>query len=473
MPAAIGTHTEHNDPNQDRCLMTPPDRPASVFARITAWDFSLGTYLALAFTVLTLLITLTLSQIIGRSALEEVKASTGDRLARLADLTAEQLDRGMFERYRDAQIMVALRELTGPAASTAEKRQLLNRMQKTYPDYAWIGITDAEGKVLVATSGLLEGLSVGSRPWFIDALNGQYVGDVHEAVLLASLRDNPSGDPMRFIDIAFPYQTPAGDLGGVLGIHLSWQWAEEVKRSVVQPIQDEHQVQAMILSKDNLVLLGPPDLLGTQLELESLSRMAAGNQGYALETWPDGQEYLVGYRQSDGHGDYPGLGWRILTRQASAEALMPATELQRKIIVAGAGTALLFSLFGLVAARRITRPLRAVVAAARGFQAGSAEFSVPDKGYREVRRMGAALSGLVAELVAKEAQVRELNRNLEDRVRSRTEQLAEALRGVRAREARIRTDSGDFPGRFHRDESRWVDPGLECPGCGHVRLESE
>ena len=66
-----------------------------------------------------------------------------------------------------------------------------------------LGVADPEGTVLQATSGMLAGRSVAQRDWFIAARERVYVGDVHEAKLLATmLPAQPSGEPTRFIDFA-------------------------------------------------------------------------------------------------------------------------------------------------------------------------------------------------------------------------------------------------------------------------------
>src|SRR4029078_345256 len=87
----------------------------------------------------------------------------------------------------------------------AELRRALEQLQSTFSDLAWIGFADVDGKVVGATGGLLAGKSVAARPWFKEGLQRLAIGDVHEAVLLASLlgqREN--GEPYRFVDLAFP-----------------------------------------------------------------------------------------------------------------------------------------------------------------------------------------------------------------------------------------------------------------------------
>ncbi|MFT6431124.1 MAG: hypothetical protein ACJAXR_000122 [Halopseudomonas sp.] len=42
-----------------------------------------------------------------------------------------------------------------------------------------------------------------SRAAILDAINGLFIGDVHEAVLLEKLLPNPTGETMKFVDISW------------------------------------------------------------------------------------------------------------------------------------------------------------------------------------------------------------------------------------------------------------------------------
>ena len=190
----------------------------------------LGTWLALAFTLLSAVLTLLLVEVVDRASTAQVKSSIGAGLGEMAMQTADKLDRGMYERFREVRLMARRSDLISPVASQAERRRILADMQSTYGYYEWIGLAALDGTVLVEARGLLEGKNVAKRPWFINAQKGIYVGDVHEAVLLAKLLPVQEGEPRRFVDVAFPYLDANGQPAGVLGAHLSWEWARDVEQ---------------------------------------------------------------------------------------------------------------------------------------------------------------------------------------------------------------------------------------------------
>jgi len=396
------------------------------------------TRLVASFAGMTILLTLILVEAVGVLASRQLKNDIGKNLSELAFQTVDKLDRSMYERYREVQLMAARPELADARIPAERKRAMLETMQSTYPYYAWLGIADNQGKVLVSAKKMLEGADVSQRPWFVNAYKNIYLNDVHDAVLLAKLLPNPTNEPKRFFDVAFPYRAENGETAGVFGIHLSWQWASEVEKSVLRPVADRSKVEALIVARDSTVLLGPPELLGQKLELPSLAE-ARRQTGFLSEQWRDGKQYLVGFSQSHGYASYPGFGWTVLVRQNLEDAYLPVAQLQRQIFIGGLLIAALFSLFGLFLSKRMAAPLRLIAESAGKIEAGEGKaISEIAHGYREVDVMTRALNSLLGKLNANEASLKELNLSLERRVAERTAELERAHDAMQASEERIR-----------------------------------
>lgn len=395
---------------------------------------SLGAWLALAFTVLSVLLTLLLTMLGERTASTEVRENIGANLAELANQSTLRLDRSMFTRYREVRLLA--NRLDGEL-DLEEARTEIDSLQRSYPHYAWIGLTDPAGRVLVASQKMLEGADVSARPWFSDALRDKAMNDVHAARLLAKLLGSSGEDPPRFVDIAFALRDSSGQITGVLGVHLSWEWASELQQTIFVSVGRSRTVEPLIVSHTGEVLLGPADVQGKVLRLPSLDAAGRNENGYTRETWPDGKEYLVGYSSDRGFDAYPGLGWRVLVRQSLQEAYAPVDQMHRRLLTGGLVAALLFSLLGWGIARLITRPLLDLTDAAQGIEAGYAVRVPPAQAYAEVAILGKALNSLVKKQQESEAELRQLNVSLERRVHERTAAMQEALERATASEERI------------------------------------
>ena len=397
---------------------------------------SLGALLAMAFTLLSVALTVLLTAYSDRAATRSIRESIGNNLAELAHQTTARLDRSMFGRYREVRLMAGrIADNPQPLAVRFE----LDSLQESYPRYAWIGMTDLNGRVVAATRGLLEGADVSQRPWFSNALKNIHVGDVHDALLLSKLLGANEREPLRFVDFAFPLKDASGQITGVLGAHLSWQWAKDIQESIFLPGRDDRTVEPLIVSSEGTVLLGPPDLLNKKLDLPSLKAASGQSSGYVREIWPDGHDYLVGYSHDEGFDAYPGLGWRVLVRQRTDEAFAPVDQVHQRLLMVGAALAVVFSLIGWLLARRITRPLHDLVDVARGIEAGYAVRARTEGVYTEGATLGRAFNSLIEQLQRNEAEVRQLNVSLERRVAERTAAIEDALDRLYDSEARVQT----------------------------------
>jgi diguanylate cyclase (GGDEF)-like protein len=390
--------------------------------------WSLQTQLAVILTALTLGAVAAIGLVVDHVATRELTLSISREMRELAAQMRDKLDRSMFERYRDLSIVAALDPLIAPALRDQNRRAHLANLQRTYPDYAWIGYTDRTGKVLAATGGLLEGADVSERPWFTGAIAGPFVGDVHKAVLLEKLLTNPDPSaPLRFVDVAMPLKDTDGALIGTVGAHLSWSWAAGIKTSLLAADHIADGVEILVLSGDGDVLLGDPRLEGQHLELASVAAAQRGETGVTEETWPDGVAYLTGYSRARGFRDYPGLGWIVLARQPVEFALHPVHIVERLILAGGLATSLLFCLMGIWIARRVAAPLVRLGAAATAIGADSRVQDIPAVGgFAEVRTLAAALRAMLARLGQKQIELEEANATLESRVDERTAALTQS-----------------------------------------------
>ncbi|MFC4160782.1 sensor domain-containing diguanylate cyclase [Chitinimonas lacunae] len=392
-----------------------PVRPTPPRLSMVFW---LSLSAAFAVLVTSALLGTVISLYVERYAREQA----GNNLIQLGWQMSEALDQGMAERYEDIETLAQVARDAEPAAI----RPLLEQLHDSFPHYAWIGFAAPDGRVLAANGGLLEGADVSSRPWHKAGLVRNFVGDVHPAVLLAKKLPSQT-EPWRFVDVAIPLRSSQGELRGVLGAHLSWNWAGDVSRELVEPALREHGAQALVLRADGTVLLGPGAESEQRLPLPDTVR--ARQRTVTREIDGQGRAMLTAYMPTRGHGRYPGLGWIVMVRQSEAIALADFHNVRRQALAAGLVAILLIAGGAVLGGRRLARPLDRLTAAIVRHQAGQRDPPIPYcDDYREVHLLSRALIDLDLRERQQSESLNALNADLERRIDDRTTALAEANR---------------------------------------------
>ena len=363
---------------------------------------SLVAQISYAFALVSLVLSVILSYYAANISREQIEREQGASFVRRAQNIVDVLNRSMFERYREMQIVASLDDIRDPLVSIDKKRIILEKLQHNFNAYAWIGICDVQGKGVVGTSKYLEGKDLSMRPWCTKGREKPFVGDVHDALMLAKLIPHPNEDKFYLVDVAAPIHDAAGVLQGVLCGHIFWKWAEEMLDS-----KQAAGIEILLLSKTGLVLAGP------EAERSALSALAPHTwqvinaihdkqtigDDYLLDTWKNGKRYLVGHAHDAGYRDYPGLAWIAVVRQDAEQAFAPARALQRRILWVGLALGMLFMLIGAVMARRIAHPITLIAQAADRVVEGTLEYDAPaDAGNGEVGHLSLAIHTMVKHL---------------------------------------------------------------------------
>lgn len=346
----------------------------------------------------------------------------------------ERLDRELYERWRDMQVLALTKTFTNPDVSVDIQRDMLNNVQDNYDYYAWIGFVTPDGVVRAATRGLLEGEVVDGRPWFIEGIKGIFFGDLHEAVLLQDQLSPGGLETLRFLDVAAPVYRD-GELVGVLGAHLSWYdisaFIARLNDTNDSPDWLSADSEVLVLSGDGYVIMDTlpetPDSPYAINMPEALQRSAAPLA--RILHWPDGETYLTGYACSTGLKDFSGLGYCIVARQTQAAALRPVVQLQTSILGAGLVALGVYALFSYGILTALLRPLQQIVEGIVRLRSGEANIKLPVYTSRdEIGILSRALDDALSTLNQRNVELVIVNESLEKRVRERTDALERRAR---------------------------------------------
>ncbi len=388
----------------------PIRAPGSFRGRLTLW-----------FGGLSLATLLSVGLYVGQIATRELADFGGQALYISARSAADLLAANLQERDQEIRLLRQTRALTHGNLRDPELGQALTLRKQTHDEYAWIGITDPQGRVLQATDGLLVGLQVDQRLWFQQARQGAYTGDVHEAVLLAKkFPQRVANEPLRFIDFAAPILDENGRLRGVLGAHAHWSWVTNTVERVIADDAAGRQVEVLIADRAGRILY-PFVLLGQQLPLRQQPQAT-----HEVIRWDDGKAYLTSMTEVNAQTSTP-LGWRIVLRQPLDVALEPVHLLRRQLLLLGLAVAVLFAWLAYRLAARMSRPIEQLAQAMRGIERGERTPVFPEDGQLdEIRQLSSSIRAMTTSVLRHELELEALNASLEQQVRERTEALSKA-----------------------------------------------
>ncbi len=380
--------------------------------------------LALWFGGLSLLTLLSVGLYIGRLATQQIAVTAGQSVHATALTAANLLAANLRERELEIALLSQEPHFVRGDLAHPDILRSLELRKKTRSEFAWLGVADANGNVVQASGGMLQGLSVGKRPWFAAALQGVYTGDVHEAVLLAKLLPSQaSGEPLRFIDFAAPIKNKDGLVVGVIGAHGHWRWVTETVQAAADRMGSESRSEILILDKRGAVLY-PQSLVG----LSQLPEGMPTQQAYATVAWGDGRDYLTSQVAVDARTQND-LGWRIVVRQPLETALQPLYTLRNRLVVLGVFATLVFALVALRLARSVSQPIEQLATAARQIERREAAPQYPQAtGVREVVQLSQSMQSMTQSLLQREHELQTLNQTLEQQVQQRTAALEAANR---------------------------------------------
>ena len=379
---------------------------------------------ALSFSCLSLVTLISVGLYVSRVATQQMVVTAGQSVHATALRAANLLGANLRERQLEIELLSQAPHFVRGDLSHPDILQSLELHKKSRSEFAWLGVADANGKIIQASGGMLQGLSVGKRPWFSEGLRRVYKGDVYEAVLLARLLPGQvSGEPLRLIDFAAPIKNKDGQVIGVIGAHGHWSWVTEIVQAAVDGMGSASDSEILILDKRGTVLY-PQSLVG-------LSRLPEGmttQQSYATLAWDDGRDYLTSQVALDDKTQSD-LGWRIVVRQPLETALQSLDALRNRLVMLVFFATLVSAMVAMRLARGVSQPIEQLAAAARKIEQRDPAAQYPlATGVREVTQLSQSMQSMTASLLQREHELETLNQTLEQQVQQHTAALEAANR---------------------------------------------
>ncbi|MFO0769186.1 MAG: cache domain-containing protein, partial [Nitrospiraceae bacterium] len=229
--------------------------------------------------------------------------ATGENLTLASAEIADKLDRLMFERYGDIQMMA--RAFSG---RTLDKRfidEYLRWMKSTYsPMYIWLGVTDKDGRLITATDSSIIGQDHAKSGWFEAVVRTGKV-QVNE------VETHEPNNTVEAIAFTAPLIGLKGEFLGVVTSRIGLAMLEDVLIETVREIQNTDKAagpfEYQFLTKEGMAFVDSavPTVVRANLKrvgLPSALLSDSGTPGYVEEQHVRRSVNVVtGYSQTKGY----------------------------------------------------------------------------------------------------------------------------------------------------------------------------
>ncbi len=274
-------------------------------------------------------------------------ATTGETLALSASEVSDKVDRFLMERHADALMMASV--FSAQSHNRAFQTEYVARMRTAYPDYLWIGATNAQGQIVIATDPTTIGRDYSAQSWFQAVRNGRgvHMGDVEPFAVM--------GGPDA-IAVTAPITGPRGEFVGAVTTRVGIPGLENIMTGTLLAFRQregfwgalEYQfltekgvafIDSDLQHKGlvNLKQLGVPSALVSESSLSNYIEEEHRRRHVSV---------ITGYARPPVRGGYEGIHWTVLVRMDRRDVLAPIREVLWNLGLAG--SALVVPTFGLL-----------------------------------------------------------------------------------------------------------------------------
>ncbi len=313
--------------------------------RVLTWVLPL---LPAVVALMLLILSLFLAEII---VANELARRAGSRVEQATQLYADQLARSLARRTVELQL---LGEMARADIQMPTWRDQMQRLKISTNAYVWIGATDAQGRVEVASDGLLEGTSIASRGVFVNGKDGLWFGSLHPPVALSQpLATRGMRVPELLADIAMPVYDTQGLSRGVIAAHLDATFFNQLREQVLGPSEARRVMDLALVDDTGRVLIGDRPRVS-----ESEWNLLLGSPEEKTHTLQDdqGEPYILARSAIQPRDSELRTSWQVVGYQPLSAALAPVRQLERSLLTWGGIATLLLGLAGFAVSRYLARP---------------------------------------------------------------------------------------------------------------------
>ncbi|WP_019500045.1 methyl-accepting chemotaxis protein [Pseudanabaena sp. PCC 6802] len=329
-------------------------------------------------------------------------------ISRAVDLS-EKLNRFMYDRYGDIQIMADLQMFKDPKigaiTSPQNKQAALNRFLDAYLIYDSIAVFDLEGNVIAQTIGEPLG-NHKDQKYFQEALKSFNP--------VASDPEISKSTGKVSIHLAAPIKEQAtGKTIAIVRARIPINRLEEITKGFGIKGEELHVID----STGKFFLADEKDQIGRKAadDFAGLSTLQSQSKAGSLITVDklDNAKQLIAYAPTVKLPGAPGLNWGTLIATDTDVAFAPQRQLLTTLLLGTGLTALVVAAIAAYLARRVTRPIIDTTQAMQKVGMGDLDTRVDVKGEDEIAVLGDNLNQMTSRIKALLEEAQTSNQTIE------------------------------------------------------------
>ena len=325
--------------------------------------------------------------------------------ARATDL-ADQINRFIFERYGDVQIMSSLPIFTDPklraTTTIAQKQAALNRFLDAYQVYDSIGLFELNGNLIVQTIGKPLP-NPKDQNYFQEAIK------TGNPVISGVQRSRSTGQLV--INFAAPVKDAV--TGKTIAIVTSRMPANRLE-DLLKKYENAQDEYILSDASGKVFIASHNEYSGkdTQTIVEGWDQLKAAKKpaNRVILDQVDKEELLVGYSPTEKLPGLPQLDWDIIVGTQTRAAFAPQRQLLLALLLGTGLTAVLISAIAAYLANRATRPILAATVAVEKLGQGELDTRVAVAGEDELAVLGSNINRMAVQMQTLLEEQEEANR---------------------------------------------------------------
>ncbi|CQR46765.1 Methyl-accepting chemotaxis protein McpC [Paraliobacillus sp. PM-2] len=324
-----------------------------------------------------------------------LEQEVGNKVKDFASVHMEKLDRIMYERSRDMQLLA--NELSNMEINNIKQNKLtdfLDNQVNQMVYFASLSFSDQNGDIVGFSSNLTAEYQPNQQPTIQSSEDMVYSDvyysselDKHVIAITADVMKNQNkiGTVEGTFDITYIWEDINSISTDTMVVELINQNGEKVADTVASAsVTDEETKESMFQTTTEM--------------LERLEGVKAGDASYYSGKDNNNQDAIIGYAKSEGYLDYPGFNWTLVVTEPTSIALSSIASIRNVISVIALSTLVGVIIVSILLAKMIAKPLIQLKNKARTIAEGNLTDKVAIRGRGEVRQLSQAMNQMTDHL---------------------------------------------------------------------------